>query len=209
MIQTMLLTPVILGHVPSSGRRKVMFIKNCGAVLVLGVILAVVCGNADAQQKVYKWVDEEGVIHFGDEPPKESTEADIDVFTTDPAPPYVPPAQTTVKSPSASEADVAKQSTKPEAQTPPPVKKMAITKMSLADLDRRCEAARDKIIAPLKKAEIEKCIQTETGDQGWCETFWADYGDAQRTRSGVFIPRQFNDIPECVEAQDERNRRVL
>jgi hypothetical protein len=186
-----------------------MLTKNGGAVLALGVILAVVCGSVYAQQKVYKWVDEEGVVHFSEEPPGESPETDVDVFTTDPAPPYVPPAQTTVKSPSASEKDVAKPSAQPKTQTRPPVKKMDITEMSLADLDRRCEAARDKIIAPLKKAEIEKCIQTETGDQGWCETFWADYGDAQRTRSGVFIPRQFNDIPECVEAQDERNRRVL
>ena len=186
-----------------------MLTKNGGAVLALGVILAVVCGSAYAQQKVYKWVDEEGVVHFSEEPPKESTEVEVDVFTTAPAPPYVPPAQTTVKSVSDSETDTADQSAPPEPQTPPPVKKTDITKLSLADLDRRCEAAREKIIAPLEKAEIAKCIQTGTGDQGWCEAFWADYGDAHRAKSGVMIPRQFNDIPECVEALEERDRRVL
>ena len=185
-----------------------MLTKNGGTVFALGVILAVVCGSVYAQQKVYKWVDEEGVVHFSEEPPIESTEAEVDVFTTDPAPPYVPPAQTTIKSPSASETDVAIQSTQPEPQTRPPVKKTDITKMSLADLDRRCEAAREKIIAPLRKVEIAKCIQTGTGDQGWCDNFWADYGDSQRTPSGVMIPRQFNDIPECVEALDERHRRM-
>jgi hypothetical protein len=185
-----------------------MLIKNGGTFLAFGIILVIACGSVYAQQKVYKWVDEDGVVHFSEEPPKESTEAEVDIFTTDPTPPHVPPAQTTVKSSSASKADVANQSAQPETHTSPPVKKTDITKMSLPDLDRRCEAAREKIIAPLRKAEIAKCIQTGTGDQAWCETFWADYGDSQRTKSGVFIPRQFNDIPECVEAQNERNRRV-
>ena len=186
-----------------------MLTKSSGTVVTLGVILAIVCGSVYAQQKVYKWVDEEGVVHFSEEPPGESPETEVDVFTTDPAPPYVPPAQTTIKSPSASETDVANQSTRAEPQARPPVKKTDITTMSVADLDRRCEAAREKIIAPLKKAEITKCTETGTGDQGWCEAFWADYGNAQRTKSGVMIPRQFNDIPECAEAQEERNRRVL
>ena len=185
-----------------------MLTKNGGGILALGIILTVACGSVYAQQTVYQWVDEEGVVHFGEKPPDESSKDEVKVFTTDPAPPYVPPTQATVKSPSASEKDVAKQSARPETQTRPQAKEIDITEMSLTDLDRRCEAAREKIIAPLRKAEIEKCIQTETGDQGWCETFWADYGDSQRTRSGVFIPRQFNDIPECTEALDERHRRV-
>jgi len=79
--------------------------------------------------------------------------------------------------------------------------------MSLSELDRRCEDAREKKLAPLRKAEIENCIKTETGDKAWCETFWADYGDATRTRSGAFTPRMFHDLPECIEALDERNRR--
>ena len=185
-----------------------MSAKNGSGILALGIILTVVCANVSAQQKVYKWVDEEGVVHYSEEPPGESPKAEVETFTTDPAPPYVPPAQTTVKSQAASETDVAKQATQPEPQTRPPVKKTDITKMSLADLDRRCEAAREKIIAPLRKAEIAKCVQAGTGDQGWCDAFWADYGDAQRTKSGVMIPRQFNDIPECVEALDERHRRM-
>jgi hypothetical protein len=185
-----------------------MSAKNGSGILALGIILTVVWANVSAQQKVYKWVDEEGVVHYSEEPPGESPKAEVETFTTDPAPPYVPPAQATVKSQPASETDVAKQSTQPEPQTRPPVKKTDIAKMSLADLDRRCEAAREKIIAPLRKAEIAKCIQTGTGDQGWCDVFWADYGDAQRTKSGVMIPRQFNDIPECVEALDERHRRM-
>jgi hypothetical protein len=186
-----------------------MLTKNGGAVFALGIILTFVCASVYAQQTVYKWVDEEGVVHFSEEPPVESPEVEVEVFTTDAAPPYVPPAQTTIKSPSASETDVQKQPTQPEIQTRPPVKEVDIRKMSLADLDRRCEDAREEKIAPLKEAEIATCIQTGTGDQAWCEAFWADYGDGGRTVSGGTFPRLFDDLPECVDAWEEFTRRGL
>jgi hypothetical protein len=186
-----------------------MSIRNGSGVFVLGIILTVVCASVYAQQKVYKWVDEEGVVHFSEEPPGESPEGEVETFTTDPAPHYVPPAQAAIKSPSASAADDENQTAQPKVQIPPPVKAIDITEMSLSDLDRRCEDAREERIAPMREAEIANCIQTETGDQAWCETFWADYGDSQRTVSGGIIPRLFHDLPECTEAWEERNRRGL
>ena len=183
--------------------------KNRSGVFALGIILTVVCASVYAQQTVYKWVDEEGVVHFSEEPPSESPKVEVEVITTDPAPPYVPPAQTTIKSPSVSETDVENQSVQPETQIRSLVKEIDITQMSLADLDRRCEDAREERIAPLREDEIAKCIQTETGDQAWCEIFWADYGDGGRTVSGGTFPRMFHDLPECVEAWEERNRRGL
>jgi hypothetical protein len=185
-----------------------MLTRNGGRVFALGIILMVVCASAYAQQKVYKWVDEDGVVHFSEQPPGESSKVEVEAFTTDPAPPYVPPAQTNIKSPLASEADVEHQSAQPETPIRPPVKETDITETSLADLDRRCEAAREERIAPLRTAEIAKCVQTKTGDQAWCETFWADYGDPRRTESGFLVPRLFHDLPKCVEALDERHRRV-
>ncbi len=186
-----------------------MLTKNGGAVFALGIILTVVCGSVYAQQTVYKWVDEDGVVHFADAPPNESEAVESETFTTEKSPAYVPPDQTTIKSPSASESDAENQSAQPETQIRPLVKELDITEMSLADLDRRCEDAREERIAPLREAEIVNCIQTETGDQAWCETFWADYGDPRRTVSGALIPRLFHDLPECIEALEERNRRVL
>jgi hypothetical protein len=185
-----------------------MSARNGIGIFTLGIILTVVCASAHAQQKVYKWVDEEGVVHFSEEPPGESAEVEVETITTDPAPPYVPPAQPTAKPHSGSGMDVDNQSTQPEIQTPPPVKKIDISEMSLADLDRRCEDAREERIAPLRETEITNCVQTETGDQAWCETFWADYGDPRRTASGMLTPRLFHDLPECVEALDERHRRM-
>ncbi len=177
------------------------------AILIIGLLASP--ASVYAQQKVYKWVDEEGVVHFSEQPPGESPEGEVETFTTDPAPPYVPPAQTNIKSPSASETDVENQSAQPKIQIPPPVKEIDISEMSLSDLDRRCEDAREERIAPMREAEIANCIQTETGDQAWCETFWADYVDSQRTVSGGIIPRLFHDLPECTEAWEERNHRGL
>ena len=148
-----------------------MSTKYGSGFIALGIILTVVCASVYAQQTVYKWVDEEGVVHFGEKPPGESAEVQVDVITTDPAPRYVPPAQTTIKSPSVSETDVENRSAQPESQVSPLVKEIDIAEMSLADLDFRCEDAREEKIAPLKEAEIAKCIRTETGDQAWCETF--------------------------------------
>jgi len=185
-----------------------MLTRIGGGVLSLGVILTVVCASVYAQQTVYKWVDEDGVVHFGEQPPGESSEVEVEVITTDAAPPYVPPAQTAIKSPSASETVVEDQSAQPEIPTHPPTKETDITEMSLAELDRRCEAAREERIAPLKAAEIANCVQTKTGDQAWCDTFWADYGEPSGTVSGALVPRLFHDLPECIEALDERHRRV-
>ena len=184
-----------------------MLTKNGGGIFILGIILTVVCASVYAQQTVYKWVDEEGVVHYGEEPPNESPKEEVEVFTTDPAPRYVPPAQTTTKSLSVSETDVDNQSARPKNQIRPLAKELDISQMSLAELDHRCEDAREERIAPLRKAEIANCLQTETGDQAWCETFWADYGDPTRTVSGALTPRLFHDLPECTDAWEERNRR--
>ena len=68
-------------------------------VLILGTVLTVLCASVDAQQKVYKWVDEDGVVHFSEEAPAVPPGVKVEVVTTDPAPPPTPRAQTEVKSP--------------------------------------------------------------------------------------------------------------
>ena len=180
-------------------------------LIAVGFALSVACGDTWAQQTVYKWVDEDGVVHFSEEPPNASPDIDVEVVTTDPSPPLppVPPIQTPVKSPPSVAKKVEAESTKIEPQVPPLVKQVDITEMSLEALDRRCEGAREAMIAPLRKAEIERCIETGTGDRAWCETFWADYGEPVYTASGTFTPGMFYDLPECVDAWNERNRRGL
>lgn len=184
-------------------------VKNSGLLIALGLMLTAACVNSYAQQTVYKWVDEDGIVHFSQEPPNVSPDVKVEVVTTDPSPPPAPRASTTVKSAPPTTTQVERQSAQPKAQIPPLVKEVDITEMSLEELDRRCEDAREAMIAPLREAEIEKCIQTGTGDRAWCEAFFADYGDPVRTKSGAFTPRMFHDLPECLDAFNERNRRGL
>jgi hypothetical protein len=196
-------------HFWLTGQGNPTMVKNGGLLIALGFMLTVACTGTFAQQTVYKWVDEDGVVHFSEEPPTVSPDVKVEVVTTDPSPPPAPRASTTVRSPQPTKAQVEKKSAQPETQIPPLIKEVDVTGMSLEELDRRCEDAREAMIAPLRKAEIEKCIQTGTGDRAWCETFWADYGEPVRTKSGTFTPRMFHDLPECLDAFNERNRRGL
>ena len=180
-----------------------------GILIIPGFILAIALASVHAQQTVYKWVDEDGVVHFDEEPPKVSPDVKVEVITTDPSPPPAPRAATTVESTPPATAKVENQSQQPATELPSLVGKVDITEMSLQELDRRCEDAREAMIAPLREAEIANCVQTETGDQAWCETFWADYGAPVRTKSGSFTPGLFYDLPECVDAWNESNRRGL
>jgi len=83
---------------------------------------------------------------------------------------------------------------------------VAADEPSIEELERRCEAAREANIKPLREAEMAKCKANERNDPAWCERFRKDYGDTGRTVDGRFRPRLFDDLPECVTAQQARNR---
>ena len=143
-----------------------MLANNSGWVILLGIILMVACANVNAQQTVFRWVDEDGAVHFSDAPPDESEAVESKALTIAKPPPSIAPAQPVVKTPAASETEGEKQSAPPEIETPPLVRKVDIATLSVADLDRRCEDAREKLIAPLREAEIAKCNQQEDTDPG-------------------------------------------
>ena len=182
-----------------------MLSGNVNKIVVLGIALILGMAGAQAQQKVYKWVDEDGVIHFGDSPPDESVATET--ITTAPPPPPPPTSPQAGQSAAAEDSPATNSASPPKAEMPVAAPKDDISSMSLAALDQRCEIAREKKIAPLREAEIQQCKQDRRNDPNYCETFNADYGDGGRTASGVMRPRMFDDLPECVEAMNERNRR--
>lgn len=182
------------------------FRQVLAAILIVGLLAP--AAQIGAQEMVYKWVDDQGVVHFSETPPDESLGFEVEIVTTDRAPRYVPPPKPAAKSRPAPETPVVHESAPPQIQDPSEFSAVDITQMSLADLDRRCEAAREKKIAPMRAAQIAECIKAGTGDRAWCENFWADYGEPRRLASGGFTPRMFHDLPECIEALDERHRRV-
>jgi hypothetical protein len=187
-----------------------MFVISGDRILILGVIFAFVATSASAQQEVYKWVDKDGVTHFSGTPPTESelanTEGSVDSKIFAPSVPAAPATQPIARMAAAPDTDEA-QVIQPEIAAQPAVEAVDITQMSLEDLDRRCDVAREKHIAPLRAAEIASCKEQKRNDPDWCERFNADYGDGGRTVSGSVRPRMFDDLPECIDHLSESNRR--
>ena len=184
-----------------------MFSRDAGRIFVIVVGLTALCSAANAGKTVYKWVDEDGHVHFSDSPPAESQTADTETMLIPRSPPPVAPAETVKAPAAATETDDNIQTEQPKAETPQLFEKVDTTTMSIADLNLRCDEAREKMIAPLREAEIAKCKQDKREDPAWCERFNADYGEGGRTVSGSIFPRRFDDLPECVEALQETNRR--
>lgn len=70
-----------------------------------------------------------------------------------------------------------------------------------AELDRLCEVARDKALAPIRDDIYEECLENKKGDDAYCRRYAGDYnGD----RIGG-APR-FYELPECERAFEFRKR---
>ncbi len=88
---------------------------------------------------------------------------------------------------------------------------------SIQELERQCEAARERLIAPLRLEAIDTCISDRTSGRSGsrssrdarehCERFYADFGQGNATRAGGFQQRMFHDIPECQALYEAERRR--
>ncbi len=70
-----------------------------------------------------------------------------------------------------------------------------------ADLDRRCEVARDKALGPIRDDIYKDCLEKKRGDQAYCRRD-ADGYNGERIGGS---PR-FYELPECELAFEFRNR---
>ncbi len=65
-----------------------------------------------------------------------------------------------------------------------------------AQLDGKCEVARQKKLVPIRKQLVDECVANkEFPSREECTRFYADYG----ARTGQRAPL-FYDLPECVSA---------
>jgi len=55
-----------------------MTLKRLRQIAAVAIVLTAVCVSAYAQKTVYKWVDEDGVVHFSDAPPGEENTAETE-----------------------------------------------------------------------------------------------------------------------------------
>lgn len=63
-------------------------------------------------------------------------------------------------------------------------------------LDAKCEVARQKKLAPMRKQFVDECVANkEFPSRAECERFYADYGNRMGGRAPLFY-----DLPECEEA---------
>ena len=168
-------------------------------VVVLATILSISANGQALAQEVFKWTDENGVVHYGDSVP-DSVE-DYERVSISPSLTAIPaPVQTLPTE----RDEPAPQTAKPSTPTAAP---QPVSAMSLEELDQVCEAAREREIAPLRQAAIEECKASPRSDPAYCERFNATFGDAIYLPSGATRPRMFNDLPECVQAEQERRSR--
>lgn len=69
-----------------------------------------------------------------------------------------------------------------------------------AQLDGKCEVAREKKLIPVRQQFVDECVSNkELPSLEECRRFYADYGGRMGQR-----PPLFYDLPECVEAFDYR-----
>jgi len=71
-----------------------------------------------------------------------------------------------------------------------------------AELDRRCEAARDQALKPIREDIYRECLAKKRGDEAFCRRD-ADGYNGDRIGGA---PR-FYDLPECEKAFEFRNRK--
>ena len=70
-----------------------------------------------------------------------------------------------------------------------------------AELDRRCEAARDVKLAPIRADIYTECLEKKQGDEPYCRRYADGYNGSRIGGS----PR-FYELPECEAAFKFRNR---
>jgi hypothetical protein len=77
--------------------------------------------------------------------------------------------------------------------------------MKVAELERVCEAAREKRLAPMRAERTERCVKDEKRTRESCTEEFANWGNTQKVATGT-RPGMFYDLPECVAAEEARQK---
>jgi len=177
----------------------VQAMQGIAALLVAGLMLAAQPARA---QQIYKWVDQNGVVHYGEAVPAGVESFEAVNLAPAPAAPAAAPRETPAP----------RATSEPRRPAQAPAAAAAPTRqpqdMSLAELDQLCEVAREAEIAPLRAAAIAECKAKPRANAAYCERYYATFGDAVAIRPGEVTPRMFDDLPACELAQAERRRRA-
>lgn len=77
-------------------------------------------------------------------------------------------------------------------------------KAKQAELDAKCESARQRKLAVLRAELVEECVEKkQRSDRAACERFYKDHGERTGSQDPLFY-----DLPECVKAfENQRSYR--
>ena len=76
----------------------------------------------------------------------------------------------------------------------------------VAALDKKCEAARQARLAPIRARKIEQCIRGGERPGESCEIFYSTYGNNSNHANGSVVRGRFYDLPACVAAKKALDR---
>lgn len=71
----------------------------------------------------------------------------------------------------------------------------------LAAANARCEAARQKMLQPIRARKIAQCKQRADRPTAGCETFYSTYGNNSNNANGAVVRGRFYNLPACVAAR--------
>ena len=67
----------------------------------------------------------------------------------------------------------------------------------VAMLDRECEMARQKALAPVREQRTQACIEQQMRTPESCRSYYKTYGNVRRGPSGAPVGGSFFDLPPC------------
>lgn len=76
----------------------------------------------------------------------------------------------------------------------------------LEDLDKRCESARARALAPVRARLVEQCVGEGKRSRAQCEADFSEHGNTRGTAHGGAVAGQFYDLPECRAAFEARQK---
>ena len=77
----------------------------------------------------------------------------------------------------------------------------------VAALDKKCEAARQAKLAPIRARKVDQCVRHGGRPHAAsCETFYSTYGNNSNHANGSVVRGRFYDLPQCVAAKKALGR---
>jgi len=74
---------------------------------------------------------------------------------------------------------------------------MAVDEGDVAMLDRECEMAREKALAPIREQRAQECIEQQLRAPESCRSYYKTYGNVGLGPTGAPAGGYFFDLPPC------------